>query len=111
MRIAGSTSDVTLWEAQVLRNAGGHHATMGEDRESGAAKYTFLEVQLDHTHRAVFLSDEFVRSVCAMSALNSSTIAEMKVTASRFLCAAAISGTRLCVYYLFKFGATAIVRT
>ncbi|RNC35672.1 target of rapamycin (TOR) kinase 1 [Trypanosoma cruzi] len=36
IRIAGSRSDVTLWEAQVLRNADGLHATIGEDRESAA---------------------------------------------------------------------------
>ncbi|KAF8302251.1 hypothetical protein TcYC6_0048740 [Trypanosoma cruzi] len=50
IRIAGSKSDVTLWEAQALRNADGRHATMGEDRESGATQYTFLGVQFDHTH-------------------------------------------------------------
>ncbi|KAF5215752.1 hypothetical protein ECC02_011534 [Trypanosoma cruzi] len=72
-----------------------------EDRESGATQYTFLGVQFDHTHRAVSLSDKFVRSVCAMSALNSLTIAEMEVVASRFLYAAAILGTRLCAYYFF----------
>ncbi|KAF8277176.1 diacylglycerol kinase-like protein [Trypanosoma cruzi] len=49
VRIAGSKSDVTLWEAQVLRNADGCHASMGEDRESGATQYTFLGVQFDHT--------------------------------------------------------------
>ncbi|PWU92850.1 hypothetical protein C3747_307g35 [Trypanosoma cruzi] len=36
-----------------------------------------------------------------MPALNSLTIAEMKVMASRFLYAAAILGTRLCDYYFF----------
>ncbi|KAF8284743.1 putative target of rapamycin (TOR) kinase 1 [Trypanosoma cruzi] len=36
-----------------------------------------------------------------MSALNSSTIAEMEVTASRFLYAAAIFGTRLCDHHFF----------
>ncbi|RNC51826.1 hypothetical protein TcCL_ESM11017, partial [Trypanosoma cruzi] len=102
IRIAGSKSGATLWEAQVLRNADGCHASMGEDRKSGATQYTFLGVQFDHTHRAVSLSDKFVRSVRAMSALNSSTIAEMKVMASRFLYAAAILGTRLCDYYFFK---------
>ncbi|PWV07314.1 putative target of rapamycin (TOR) kinase 1 [Trypanosoma cruzi] len=76
IRIAGSKSDVTLWEAQVLRNADSCHATIGEDRESGATQYTFLGVQFDHTHRAVSLSDKFVRSVRAMPALNSLTIAE-----------------------------------
>ncbi|PWV15933.1 putative target of rapamycin (TOR) kinase 1 [Trypanosoma cruzi] len=69
---------------------------MGEDRESGATQYTFLGVLFDHTHRAVSLSEKFVRSVRAMSALNSLTIAEMEVIASRFLNAAAILGTRLC---------------
>ncbi|KAF8303061.1 hypothetical protein TcYC6_0042800 [Trypanosoma cruzi] len=49
IRIAGSKSDATLWEAQVLRNADGRHATMGEDRESGTTQYTFLGVQFDHT--------------------------------------------------------------
>ncbi|KAF8296442.1 putative target of rapamycin (TOR) kinase 1 [Trypanosoma cruzi] len=101
VRIAGSKSDATLWEAQVLRNADGRHAMMEEDRESGATQCTFLGVQFDHTHRAVFLSDKFVRSVRAMPALNSSTIAEMEVVASLFLYAAAILGTRLCDYYFF----------
>ncbi|KAF8299502.1 hypothetical protein TcYC6_0064890 [Trypanosoma cruzi] len=36
-----------------------------------------------------------------MPALNSLTIAEMEVMASRFLCAAAIFGKRLCAYYFF----------
>ncbi|KAF5216823.1 target of rapamycin (TOR) kinase 1 [Trypanosoma cruzi] len=99
IRIAGSRSDVTLWEAQVLCNADGRRATMGEDRESGATQYIFLGVQFDHTHQAVFLSDKFVRSVCAMPALNSLTIAEMEVMASRFLYAAVILGTHLCDYY------------
>ncbi|PWU99262.1 putative target of rapamycin (TOR) kinase 1 [Trypanosoma cruzi] len=36
-----------------------------------------------------------------MPALNSLTIAEMEVMASRFLYAAAILGTRLCDYYFF----------
>ncbi|KAF8286795.1 hypothetical protein TcBrA4_0023750 [Trypanosoma cruzi] len=84
IRIAGSKSDVTLWEAQVLCNADSCHASMGEDRESGATQCTFLWVQFDHTHRAVCLSDEFVRSVRAMPALNSLKIAEMEVVASRF---------------------------
>ncbi|RNC41768.1 putative target of rapamycin (TOR) kinase 1, partial [Trypanosoma cruzi] len=101
IRIAGSKSDVTLWEAQVLRNADSCHASMGKDRESGATQYTFLGAQFDHTHRAVSLSDKFVRSVRAMPALNSLTIAEMEVMASRFLYAAAILCTRLCDYYFF----------
>ncbi|PWV09549.1 putative target of rapamycin (TOR) kinase 1 [Trypanosoma cruzi] len=74
---------------------------MGEDRELGATHYTFLWVLFDHTHQAVSLSDEFVRSVRAMPALNSLTITEMEVTASRFLYAAAILGTQLCDYYFF----------
>ncbi|KAF8290496.1 hypothetical protein TcYC6_0001460 [Trypanosoma cruzi] len=49
IRIAGSKSDATLWEAQVLRNPDSCHATMGEDRESGTTQYTFLWVQFDHT--------------------------------------------------------------
>ncbi|RNC36518.1 rab1 small GTP-binding protein [Trypanosoma cruzi] len=49
IRIAGSKSGATLWEAQVLRNADSCHASMGEDRESGATQYTFLGVQFDHT--------------------------------------------------------------
>ncbi|KAF8289545.1 hypothetical protein TcBrA4_0136180 [Trypanosoma cruzi] len=79
MRIAGSKSEVTLWEAQLLRNADGRRATMGEDRESGATQCTFLWVQFDHTHRAVSPSDKFVRFVCAMPSLNSSTIAEWRL--------------------------------
>ncbi|PWU90832.1 hypothetical protein C3747_355g8 [Trypanosoma cruzi] len=101
IRIAGLKSDVTLWEAQVLRNADGRCATMGEDRESGATHYTFLWVQFDHTRRAVSLSDKFVRSACAMPALISLTIAEVEVTASRFLYAAAILCTRLYDNYVF----------
>ncbi|KAF8283259.1 hypothetical protein TcYC6_0020050 [Trypanosoma cruzi] len=108
IRIKGSISDVTLWEAQVLRNPDSCHATMGEDRESGATQYTFLWVQFDHTHQAVSLSDKFVRSVRAMPALNSSTITEMEVMASRFLYAAAIFGTQLCDYF-FKGSATTII--
>ncbi|ESS55398.1 hypothetical protein TCDM_13134 [Trypanosoma cruzi Dm28c] len=92
---------MTLWETQVLRNADSCHASMGEDRESGATHYTFLGVQFDHTHRAVSLSERFVLSVCAMPAVNSLAIAEMEVMASRFLYAAAILGTRLCEYYFF----------
>ncbi|KAF8287795.1 hypothetical protein TcBrA4_0013800 [Trypanosoma cruzi] len=92
IRIAGSQSDATLWEAQVLRNADSSHASMGEDREPGATQCTFLWVQFDHTHRAVSLSDKFVRSVRAGMALNSLTIAEMEVVASRFLYAAAVLG-------------------
>ncbi|KAF8277284.1 putative target of rapamycin (TOR) kinase 1 [Trypanosoma cruzi] len=76
IRIAVSRSDATLWEAQVLRNADSCHASMGEDRESGATQYTFLGVQFDHAHQTVSLSDKFVRSLCAMPTLNSLTIAE-----------------------------------
>ncbi|RNC56916.1 rab1 small GTP-binding protein [Trypanosoma cruzi] len=47
IRIAGSESDATLWEAQVLRNADSCHATIGEDRKSGATQYTFLGVRFD----------------------------------------------------------------
>ncbi|PWV09263.1 hypothetical protein C3747_81g104 [Trypanosoma cruzi] len=101
IHIAVSKSDATLWEAQVLRNADGRRATMEEDRESGATQYTFLGVQSDHTHRAVFLSEKFVRSVRAMSALKYLTIAEMEAMASRFLNAAAILGMRLCGCYSF----------
>ncbi|ESS55380.1 hypothetical protein TCDM_13157 [Trypanosoma cruzi Dm28c] len=101
IRIAGSKGDATLWETQVLRNADSCHASMGEDREPGATQCTFLWVQFAHTHRAVSLSEKFVRSVCVMPALNSSTIAGMEVVASRFLYAAAILGTRLCDYYFF----------
>ncbi|RNC32076.1 hypothetical protein TcCL_Unassigned05352 [Trypanosoma cruzi] len=103
IRIAGSIGDVTRWEAQVLRNADGRRATIGEDRESGAAQYTFLGVQFDHTHRAVSLSEKLVRSLRAMPALNSLTIAEMEVVASRFSYVAAILDTCLCVYcFLIK---------
>ncbi|KAF8303699.1 putative target of rapamycin (TOR) kinase 1 [Trypanosoma cruzi] len=61
----------------------------------------FLRVQFDHTHRAVSLSERFVRSVRAMPAPNSLAIAEMEVVASRFLYAAAVLGTRLCDHYFF----------
>ncbi|RNF09999.1 target of rapamycin (TOR) kinase 1 [Trypanosoma cruzi] len=50
IRIAGSKSDVTLWEVQVLCNVDGRHAMMEEDRESDATHYTFLWVLFDHTH-------------------------------------------------------------
>ncbi|PWV16466.1 putative target of rapamycin (TOR) kinase 1 [Trypanosoma cruzi] len=70
-------------------------------RTANRAQYTFLGVQFDHTHRAVSMSDKFVRSVCAMPALNSLTIAEMEVMASRFLCAATTFGRRLRDYYFF----------
>ncbi|KAF8284002.1 diacylglycerol kinase-like protein [Trypanosoma cruzi] len=50
VRITGSKSGVTLWEAQALCNADSCHASMGEDREPGAAQCTFLGVQFDHTH-------------------------------------------------------------
>ncbi|KAF8299770.1 hypothetical protein TcYC6_0063780 [Trypanosoma cruzi] len=79
IRIAGSKSDVTLWEAQVLRNADGRRATMGEDRESSATQHTFLGVRFDHTHQAVFLSEKFFRSVRAMPSLKYLTISEMEV--------------------------------
>ncbi|ESS61974.1 hypothetical protein TCDM_10400 [Trypanosoma cruzi Dm28c] len=101
IRIAGSKSDATLWEAQALRNTDSCHASMGEERESGATQYTFLGVRFDHTHRAVSLSDKFVRSVCAVPSLNPLTIAEMDVMASRFLYATAILCTRLCDHYFF----------
>ncbi|KAF8302090.1 hypothetical protein TcBrA4_0050800 [Trypanosoma cruzi] len=96
IRIAGSKSDATLWEAQVLCNADSCHASMAEDRESGATQCTFLGVQFDRTHRAVSLSDKFVRSVHAMPALNSSIIAGMEVVALRFSYLAAFLCTRLC---------------
>ncbi|PWV21736.1 putative target of rapamycin (TOR) kinase 1 [Trypanosoma cruzi] len=102
IRIAGSKSDVTLREAQVLRNADSCRASLGEDRESGATQCTFLGVQFDRTHRAVSLSERFVRFVCAIPALNSSTIAGMEVVASRFLYAAAILCTCLCDYRFFS---------
>ncbi|RNC41162.1 target of rapamycin (TOR) kinase 1 [Trypanosoma cruzi] len=102
MRIAGSKSDVTLWEAQALRNAASCHATMGEDRESGATQYTFLGVQFDHSLQAVSLSEKFFGSVRAMPSLKYLTIAEMEVMASRFLYASAIFGTRLFDYYFFS---------
>ncbi|PWV16420.1 hypothetical protein C3747_23g275 [Trypanosoma cruzi] len=46
IRIAGSKSDVTLWEAQVLRNADSCHASLGEERESGATHCNFLGCSL-----------------------------------------------------------------
>ncbi|PWV21210.1 putative target of rapamycin (TOR) kinase 1 [Trypanosoma cruzi] len=46
IRIAGSKSDATRWETQALRNADSCHASMGEDRESGATQYTFLGCSL-----------------------------------------------------------------
>ncbi|KAF8307248.1 putative target of rapamycin (TOR) kinase 1 [Trypanosoma cruzi] len=101
IRIAGSKSDATLWENQAPRNADSCHATVGRIANRALRSAPFLGVQFDHTHRAVSLSDGFVRSVCAMPAVNSSTIAEMEVVALRFLYAAAILCTRLCDYYFF----------
>ncbi|EKG03002.1 retrotransposon hot spot (RHS) protein, putative [Trypanosoma cruzi] len=101
IRIAGSKSDATLWEVQVLRNADSCHASMGEDSESGATQYTFLGVQFDYTLQAVPLSERFVRSLRAMPSLNSLTIAEKEVMASRLFYAAAVLGTRLCDCYFF----------
>ncbi|PWU84075.1 hypothetical protein C3747_791g7 [Trypanosoma cruzi] len=46
IRSAGSKSNATWWEALVLRNADGRHATMGEGRESGATQNTFLGCSL-----------------------------------------------------------------
>ncbi|KAF8294062.1 hypothetical protein TcYC6_0106270 [Trypanosoma cruzi] len=46
IRIAVSESGATLWEALVLCGADGRHATIGEDRESGATRYTFLRCNL-----------------------------------------------------------------
>ncbi|EKG03453.1 target of rapamycin (TOR) kinase 1, putative [Trypanosoma cruzi] len=111
IRIAGSKSGVTLWEAQLLRNADSCHATIGEEREPGATHYALLWAQFDHTHRAVSLSDKFVRSVCAMSALNSSTVAEMEVVASRFSYLAAFLCTRLYIILFHQGSATRIIRT
>ncbi|RNC34113.1 putative target of rapamycin (TOR) kinase 1 [Trypanosoma cruzi] len=98
IRIAGPKSGATLWEAKcfVMRPA---VTPRWEDRESGAAQYTFLGVQFGHVHQTVSRSEKFFRSVCAMPALNSLTVAEMEVMASRFLYAAAILGRRLCAYY------------
>ncbi|PWV12161.1 putative target of rapamycin (TOR) kinase 1 [Trypanosoma cruzi] len=112
IRIAVSKSDVTLWEAQVLRNADGCHATMEEDRESGATQYTFLGVRFNHSHQAVFLSDKFVRSVCAMPLLKYLTIAETEVMASRFLYAAAIFVQAfMCLLLSHQGSATTIIGT
>ncbi|KAF5218574.1 hypothetical protein ECC02_008492 [Trypanosoma cruzi] len=98
IRIAVSKSDVTLWEAQVLRNADSCHVTIGRTANRAPRSTPSWGCNLI-THRAVSLSGRFFRSVRAMSALNSSTIAEMEVTASRFLYAADILGTRLCDYH------------
>ncbi|EKF38290.1 dynein heavy chain, putative [Trypanosoma cruzi marinkellei] len=94
IRIAESISDVTLWESQIIRNADGCCAAMGEDRESGTTRF-------DHAYQAVSLRHKCVRSVCAMPALNYLTVAEMEFLASHFLYAAAILGTRLCDCYFF----------
>ncbi|RNF13423.1 putative target of rapamycin (TOR) kinase 1 [Trypanosoma cruzi] len=103
---------MTLWEAQVLCNADSCHASMAEDRESGATQYTFLAVQFDRTRRAVSLSDKFVRSLRAVPSLKSLTIAGMEVMASRFLYAAAIFGHAFMRLLLFHQGsATTIIRT
>ncbi|EKF38286.1 eukaryotic translation initiation factor 2 subunit, putative [Trypanosoma cruzi marinkellei] len=102
MRLARSKGGATLWEAQVLLNAAGRHATVGEERGSGAAQHTFLGVQFNYTHRAVSLSEKFVWSVCAMPALNSSAIEGVEVTASRFLYAAAFLGMHSCDHYFFR---------
>ncbi|KAF8275331.1 putative target of rapamycin (TOR) kinase 1 [Trypanosoma cruzi] len=112
IRIAGSKSGVTLWEAQVLCNADGRHAIMAEDRELDATQYTFLWVLFGHTYRAVSLSDKFVRSVCAMPSLKYLIIAGMEVVASRFLYASAIFGQAFMCLLLFHQGsATTIIGT
>ncbi|EKG03001.1 hypothetical protein TCSYLVIO_005965, partial [Trypanosoma cruzi] len=100
IRIAGSKSGVTSWEAQAPRNADDRHATMG-GRQIGRHAVRLLGAQFDHTHRAVSLSERFVRFVCAMPLLKYLTIAEMDVMASRFLYAAAILCTRLFDYLFF----------
>ncbi|RNC35353.1 target of rapamycin (TOR) kinase 1 [Trypanosoma cruzi] len=100
IRIAGSKSNAILWEAQVLRNADSCHTTVGRTANRAPRSKPFLGCSLI-THRAVSLSERFVRSVCAVPALNSLTIAEMEVKASRFLYAAAILGTRLCDHHFF----------
>ncbi|KAF8304471.1 hypothetical protein TcBrA4_0045600 [Trypanosoma cruzi] len=102
IRIAGSIGDATRWEAKcfVMRTA--VTSRWGGSRIGRCAVH-LSGVQFDHTHRAVSLSEKFVRSVRAMPALNSLTIAEMEVVASRFLYAAAILGTCLCVHcFLIK---------
>ncbi|PWV20016.1 hypothetical protein C3747_7g574 [Trypanosoma cruzi] len=100
IRIAGSKSGATLWEAKCFVMRMAVTPRWGGSRIGRYALH-LPGVQFDHTHRAVSLSDKFVRSVRAMPALNSLTIAEMEVMASRFLYAAAILGTRLCEYYFF----------
>ncbi|PWV08521.1 putative target of rapamycin (TOR) kinase 1 [Trypanosoma cruzi] len=58
-------------------------------------------MRFGHTRRAASLSERFVRSVRAMPALNSLTIAGMGFMASRFLNAAAVLDTRFCDYRFF----------
>ncbi|PWU88927.1 putative target of rapamycin (TOR) kinase 1 [Trypanosoma cruzi] len=101
IRIAGSKSDSTSWEAQVLCNADGRHATKDEDRESGATRYIFLWVRFDHTHRAVSLSDKFFWSVCAMPSLKSLTIAGVELWRHVFCTRLPFLVRRLCEYYFF----------
>ncbi|KAF8296072.1 putative target of rapamycin (TOR) kinase 1 [Trypanosoma cruzi] len=78
IRIAGSKSDATLWEAQVPRNPDSCHATIGRIANRALRITPFWGCILI-TLQTVSLSDKFVRSVRAMSALNSLTIAEMEV--------------------------------
>ncbi|KAF8289315.1 hypothetical protein TcBrA4_0001960 [Trypanosoma cruzi] len=101
IRIAGSKGNVTLWETQVLRNADGRHATMGEDRESGTTHYTFLWVQFDHTHRAVSLSESLsaLYAPCRRSILQPSR--KWRLRRHAFCTRLPFLGTRLFDYYFF----------
>ncbi|KAF8278640.1 hypothetical protein TcYC6_0001790 [Trypanosoma cruzi] len=65
IRIAGSKSDATLWEAQVLLNADVVTHPWGMNANRALRITTFLWVQFDHTHQAVSLSDKFVRLLYA----------------------------------------------
>ncbi|PWU93551.1 hypothetical protein C3747_294g43 [Trypanosoma cruzi] len=109
IRIAGSKSGATLWESQVLRNADSRHVTIRRTANRVLRSTPFWGCSLI-THRAVSLSDKFVLFVCAIPTLNSSTIVEMEVMASRFLYAAAIFGQAFMCLVLFHQGsATAMV--
>ncbi|ESS55575.1 hypothetical protein TCDM_12944 [Trypanosoma cruzi Dm28c] len=101
IRIAGSKSDATLWETQVLRNADSCHASMGEEHESGATQCTFLGVQFDHTHRAVSLSESLsgLYAPCRRSILQPSR--KWRLWRHAFCTRPPFFGTRLCDYYFF----------
>ncbi|RNF14653.1 target of rapamycin (TOR) kinase 1 [Trypanosoma cruzi] len=95
IRIAGSKSGVTLWEAQLLRNADSCRATMGRTANRAPRSTPFWGRNLI-TLQAMPLSERLsaVYAPCRHSILQPSR--EKEFMAPRFFYAAAIFGTRLC---------------